>query len=407
MALLAELFVNLTARTEKFEKGMKKGQKSLTGFEKAAKSTQKTMQLMKTAFVGLGTFLAGSAIVRDLRKIAETIDELGKTSQRLGLTTEALAGLRHAANQTGVETNTLDMALQRMVRRVAQAASGTGEAQEALERLGISARKLTELEADQQFAAIADAMKNVKGQSEKVAIAFKLFDSEGVKLVNTLDLGSKGLTAMQIEAEKLGLAVSGEEAERMAKFNDELDRLSKLIGGFKQNLVIDISQPAVESIEGLRLLIADIKAVTGYSGRLSSLPNELFKQTPSGRAVEALIGGGTNAVFSRAGTTFRSGPIQEHERMGLPADHPVRAERLGPLTQSVLGDISAFAPQPQMRPMARDGRGLFPVPTSAEQRQRELEMIELLRRQSERAEESAATLRAINEELRSRGVEIN
>jgi hypothetical protein len=51
-----------------------------------------------------------------------------------------LQELRFAASLAGVEQQTLDMALQRFVRRVAEAANGTGEAKDALAQMGIALR---------------------------------------------------------------------------------------------------------------------------------------------------------------------------------------------------------------------------------------------------------------------------
>jgi hypothetical protein len=57
---------------------------------------------------------------------------IGKTADTIGVGVEALQELRFAAKASGVEQQTLDMALQRFTRRAAEAAEGTGEAKDAL-----------------------------------------------------------------------------------------------------------------------------------------------------------------------------------------------------------------------------------------------------------------------------------
>jgi hypothetical protein len=59
-------------------------------------------------------------------------DAIGKTADKIGVGVEALQELRFAAKASGVEQQTLDMALQRFTRRAAEAAQGTGEAKDAL-----------------------------------------------------------------------------------------------------------------------------------------------------------------------------------------------------------------------------------------------------------------------------------
>jgi hypothetical protein len=49
---------------------------------------------------------------------------------------EGLQELRFAAKASGLEQQTLDMALRRFTRRAAEAAPGTGEAKDALAQMG-------------------------------------------------------------------------------------------------------------------------------------------------------------------------------------------------------------------------------------------------------------------------------
>jgi hypothetical protein len=92
-------------------------------------------------------------------------------ADKIGVGVEALQELRFAAKASGVEQQTLDMALQRFTRRAAEAAQGTGEAKDALAQMGIALR-------DQ-----SGNLRRSEDPAERVPLAFKLFDSEGVALV--------------------------------------------------------------------------------------------------------------------------------------------------------------------------------------------------------------------------------
>ena len=82
-----------------------------------------------------------------------------------------------------------------MTRRVAEARNGTGEAKKALKEMGISLRdssgnaKTTE----QIFLEVVDVMKGMTNQSDIVRLSFKLFDSEGVALVNMMQQGKEDI----------------------------------------------------------------------------------------------------------------------------------------------------------------------------------------------------------------------
>jgi hypothetical protein len=59
-------------------------------------------------------------------------DAIGKTADKIGVGVEALQELRFAAKASGIEQQTLDMALPRFTRRAAEAAQGIGEAKDGL-----------------------------------------------------------------------------------------------------------------------------------------------------------------------------------------------------------------------------------------------------------------------------------
>jgi|TARA_R110000737_G_scaffold11790_2_gene27765 hypothetical protein len=188
----------------------------------------KSIFSMKTALVGVAG-VAGFAYL--VKSSLNSADALAKTASKIGTTTEALSKLQYAAGITGVETNTLNMAMQRFTRRAAEAAQGTGEAKGAIRELGLDAKKLQQLPLDEQMKVLADAFKTVETDADKLRIAFKMFDSEGAALVNTLALGSEGLDKLFGRAESLGIVLSGSAAAGAAKANDAISDLLSIVRG--------------------------------------------------------------------------------------------------------------------------------------------------------------------------------
>lgn len=239
-AVVGRVSVDLILKSASFKREMSKVAKKVRRFNRSA-------DLMKKVLAGIGIGLAARAFVRFARAQAQAVDSMAKFADQIGITTENLAGLRHAAELTGVGARTLDMGLQRMTRRIAEAAQGTGEAREAIKELGLDAKALAAAGPGVAFSRIAEAMKGVQTQSDKVRLAFKLFDSEGVALVNTLNLGSKGLAKMQRSAEELGLAISRTDAAEIEKMNDAMTELNAAWEGFARTTLVVIA-PAMKSI---------------------------------------------------------------------------------------------------------------------------------------------------------------
>jgi hypothetical protein len=210
------------------------------GFLKSAISS-----IVKSALaMGAAFTVALSAITI---KTMSSIDALGKMSSKIGTTAGSLAKLQFAAEQTGVSAETMGMAMQRFTRRAAEAARGTGEAKGALKELNLSAAELIKMPLEDQVLALSKSFDNVETSADKVRLAMKLFDSEGVALVNTLGAGSDGLQAMFNDAEALGLVLSEDAVDGVEAANDSMNRLKTLLVGFSRQAVAAFA-PAIDEI---------------------------------------------------------------------------------------------------------------------------------------------------------------
>ena len=218
--------------------------RALAGIRKAFGSLTKVFFNLKTAILGAaGAGGIGLLVAQSLK----ATDQLAKTAARIGTTTEALSRLQYAGQLTGVQVATMNMALQRFTRRTAEAARGTGEAKGALLELNVDARELIGLPLDQRMAVLADAFSKVESEADKTRLAFKLFDSEGVALVNTLKLGEDGLSELFGEAQALGAVMTTRAANGVERANDALFRLSTLGRGVT-NLTVAGLAPAIEAL---------------------------------------------------------------------------------------------------------------------------------------------------------------
>lgn len=224
MATLAKYKIDLELTTAKFNRQLKTAGGGLKTLGKQALAIGKVMGAVLPA-----AGLAGLAAMT--KQALENQAALHEMSQRLGVSTEGLSRLQYAAEQSGVGVSTLNMGLQRMTRRVSEAAAGTGEAKKALAELGISAQKLTKLRPEEQFKVLADSIMGVEDPADRVRLAMKLFDSEGVSLIQTMQGGSKAIEAMGAEADRLGVTVGTKAAESAKRATDAFGRLSASFTG--------------------------------------------------------------------------------------------------------------------------------------------------------------------------------
>ena len=197
---------------------------------------------VKIAKIGAAFATAGVAAGIALTKMSmDNVDALAKVSDRLGIATQSLAGLQHAANLAGIENKTLEKSLQNLAVGVSDAADGSGVAKDALIQLGLSAALLEKMPVDQQMLKVADAMQGVELQADKVRLATELFGARGVSVLNMIGDGSKNLVEMAKEADHLGIAINRVDAAKIELANDAVERTKGVFTGLGNQLATSFS----------------------------------------------------------------------------------------------------------------------------------------------------------------------
>ena len=245
--------------------------KKLGGLNKSIGASVTKIAKIGAAF-GAAGIAAGVALTN---ASMASVDALAKTSDRLGIATEKLAGLQHAASLAGVENKTLEKSLQNLAVGVSDAADGSGVAKDALIELGLSAGVLEKLPLDQQLNVVADAMQGVTNQADKVRIATELFGARGVSVLNMIGGGSENLTKMAEEADHLGIAINRVDAAKIELANDAVAQAKAVFTGLGNQLATSFSP--------LIMTVAD-------NFRQAALDNEDFGSIGE-RVVSALLSG--------------------------------------------------------------------------------------------------------------------
>ncbi len=287
MSSIATLTIDLIGKSGKLSAELKKANKNTQSW---ADKTRKLVGTSTKAMVGFGA--AGVAAYASIyAKNAEFIDLQAKTADRLGITTQALGGLQHAANLYGASNEELTKSLQRMQQGLGQVAqTGTGEAKYALEGLGLAIEDLQGLAPEEQFKVIADKLKDVEDQSQKVYIAQSLMGKSGVKMINLMDAGADGISAMMQEAEDLGMTFDRIDAAKVEMANDAFDKAQKTTHSFGQTLAIETA-PIIGAISDMWTESAK------EAGGFGSIAQQVVTKVASGIGFLADMGRGLQVIF--------------------------------------------------------------------------------------------------------------
>lgn len=285
MATAGSIVIDLLMRTGSFETDTKRAEARLKSMEKTVDQWSRR--------IALGATAAGAAFATWTVAMTKSMDSTLKMAKQIGTTTEALTGLRYAAQQfANVSDQTFDMSLRRMTRRIAEAADGSGAAKDALKGLGLSARELAGLPVEEQFMRIADAMQRTRSQGDRLRGTMAIFDTEGMPLVDALAQGSGELEKYVKQAERFGVVISTEAAQAAAQFQTNLDQLNSMAKGvsitFANELLpeladfsgrilqfAELTKKAWEEVESLEDKTRDLAEFSGLNTWLNDLGRQL------------------------------------------------------------------------------------------------------------------------------------
>jgi methyl-accepting chemotaxis protein len=186
----------------------------------------------------------GAATAAVVRSQARQIDELGKTADAIGITTESMQALQVMGELAGVSSRQLVTNLERMQRRLGQVARNGGPAARALEDIGVNIQDIINLPADRQLEEIARAFAGVENATIRASIANDLFGRDGQRMLKLLnDLSNDGLTPLRRELEQLGFALDRQGVARVEAMNDSLNKTGLFARGLGQTLTVEIAGP--------------------------------------------------------------------------------------------------------------------------------------------------------------------
>lgn len=211
-------YIELSMNDSKLKAGLVAAQRRLTSFGAG-------LSKIGGAITGLGTAVA-APIAALAKEFASYGDNIQKAAIRTGLTTEALSELAFAAQQSGTDMSTLERGIAGMQRQLLSANLESKDAADAFAAIGVSLEEINKLSVEDQFLAIADGIAGINNDSERAALAMRIFGKSGQKLLPLLSDGAKGVAALRKEAQSLGLSISQEDADAAAALTDAFGRFT-------------------------------------------------------------------------------------------------------------------------------------------------------------------------------------
>lgn len=148
-------------------------------------------------------------------------------SQRIGIATGALQELDFAAGQSGASTEQLETGLRFLARSSYAASQGTKASADVFAKLGIHVKDANgEIRStDDLLPEVADKLSGLTSDTERTALAVKLFGRGGASLIPLLLRGSEGIAELRQEARDLGGGLDPEFIQNSLEVEESLKKL--------------------------------------------------------------------------------------------------------------------------------------------------------------------------------------
>lgn len=173
MPTIGKIKAELHGDTRHFDRSMRRSSQRVGRFEQQLKGLRSALVPLTGAF-GFGQLIRSTII---------EADQMAKLSRRLGANIEQFSKLGRVLERSNIDINTTAMMMQRLQRRAADAQDGNKQLAAAFEQLGIDLNAFLKQRPVEGFLQVADALSKISPQAERVQLAFKLLDSEGVALL--------------------------------------------------------------------------------------------------------------------------------------------------------------------------------------------------------------------------------
>ena len=208
------------------------------GFNDVNSGLNGIVSLAKGAVAAVAAFGAVRWVQGIVEQTVALGDRFNDLSQRTGISATTLQKFDYAAKMTGANLSDVETGLRKLQIAQSNAASGNAAAAKEFKNLGISIKgsdgKLkssTDLIFD-----VADKMQGLKSDSERTAIAVKLFGRSGTTLIPMLKEGGKSIKDMMQEMEDLGAVMGDDLVSASDEFGDQQIRINAALQGVKNTI---------------------------------------------------------------------------------------------------------------------------------------------------------------------------
>lgn len=210
-------------------------------------------KLAAPIYVAQQAFQAVSGAIGSVVDRVGEIAGISRQTRTLGIDPAEWQALGNVARRVGVELPEFGQMFGKLQAKIAQGGPDTAA---ALGQIGLSMESLQGMSGKDSLYAIADGLKNTSDAGTRSAVAMKLFEEAGLKLLPMLSKGGAGLRALVDEQKASGAVLSKSQFAVAEAADAAMSRASEAISRVWDKVVIAVA-PVVAAIADVAANVID------------------------------------------------------------------------------------------------------------------------------------------------------
>lgn len=234
---------------------------------------------------------------------AKTADELLTLSKVTGVSAQELQKFQYASKFLDVSTESLSDALKELTNKMYDAKSGGDESAQAFRKLHLSIKdgRGQLKDATTLFYETIDALGKIRNETERDAVAMKLFGESARNLNPIIEAGSGRLRELGIEAENLGVVMGDDSLNKLGRLQDAMDKFEATTQGLKNSLAMALLPILTRLFEVIAAIptpvLQTIAVIATVVATIVSVVKAIKSMTSTASTIKSFFGGFDTATL--------------------------------------------------------------------------------------------------------------
>lgn len=177
----------------------------------------------------------------------ETINALVEQAAAVGVTTDAMVKLDHAADMNASSGEAMNTALRKMTQTLGDAVRSGGAGADAVAALGLDLNKVANESPDAAFVDVADALSKIHNPAERASLAVDIFGKSAQQLGGVLGMNKQQFADAGAQAASFGIAINQVDANKVDAAMDAVGNLGKILEGVGEQMAVQLA-PAITAV---------------------------------------------------------------------------------------------------------------------------------------------------------------